>query len=758
MTVTATLLSASREQLKTLALGCGLSDNEWEHLCKVLGRLPSATEIQMIGVMWSEHCSYKNSKPHLRKLISKGKGVLQGPGENAGLIQIDEKRAVAFKVESHNHPSFVEPFQGAATGVGGILRDIFTMGARPIATGNYLRFGDLRTPKHSYLLDGVVSGIAHYGNCIGVPNVAGHISANTCYQGNILVNVFALGIVDLDKIFRSNSAKPGQSVMIWGAKTGRDGIHGASLLASADFDSDKKKTDESENEQKIRVQVGDPFKEKCLMDACLEVMTDLKDDLTAIQDFGAAGLTCSTMEISDKSQIGMRLELSKVPVREEKMEAFELLLSESQERMMAIVKKGSEEKFKKVLHKWGCEAEVIGETTDTKRAQIFYHDELMVDLPVSDLTDPPAVELAEPSWPELSLTSAVPADVKNEWEILLKLLSYPSVASKKRIYERYDSTVGARTVFGPGAEAAVLWIGENAESFEGIAFKGVADEDFYELHPKLGAQISMARAARGLACVGAKPIGITDGINVGNPHLPHVQGALKFMVEGMNEAIEIFETPCVSGNVSMYNQTIFENQPMDIFPTTFIVMVGLMKDVRKSTPSSFQKAGSEVWALEVSGNSENLPVNSLYSRLFWKEEERDGRWPFLDLKSEKRLQNALLAGNDRNLFLSARDISQGGLAVSLAKACVGGEKNFGFEGDLSKTQSRRDQVLFGEHQGRPLVEIDPAKRSELMKLGLEFQIQLKRIGSVTSDETFRIGPLLSGDTIQLLQAWSGTFK
>jgi len=378
------------------AKAVGLDEKEWEHLTKTLERTPSAEELQMIGVMWSEHCSYKSSKRHLKNLISAGPAVLEGPGENAGLVSVDEKRAVAFKVESHNHPSLVEPFQGAATGVGGILRDIFTMGARPIALGNYLRFGELNSAKQQFLLNGVVAGISHYGNCMGIPTLGGQLQTDACYESNILVNVFALGLVDKVCVFKSNTARANQSIMIWGAKTGRDGIHGASLLASADVQEDKQES----KEQKIRVQVGDPFKEKSLLEATLECMEDLGSKVSAIQDMGAAGLTCSTMEIADKSKIGMKINLDAVPVRETGMEAYELLLSESQERMLAIVEEGSEQAFVEKLKKWDCEAAVIGTTTQDEQLRFTYRGEQVVNLPVSRVMDPPLADLPAPQWKE----------------------------------------------------------------------------------------------------------------------------------------------------------------------------------------------------------------------------------------------------------------------------------------------------------------------------------------------------------------------
>ncbi len=743
----------SEQEAEQLSKAVGLSDLEWNHLRKLLGRTPTVSEIQMIGVMWSEHCSYKSSKMHLKKLMTKGRYVVQGPGENAGLIELDSKRGLAFKIESHNHPSFVEPFQGAATGVGGILRDIFTMGARPIALGNYLRFGELSNEKHQHLLEGVVSGIAHYGNCMGIPVTAGSVSSHSCYNGNILVNVFCMGLVDKDKIYRSNSAKSGQSIMVWGARTGRDGIHGASLLASADFETGKTES----TEQKIRVQVGDPFKEKVLMEATLEVMRDLKDDLAAIQDMGAAGLTSSTTEMAYRSEVGMRIDLNRVPVRETGMTAYELLLSESQERMLAMVTKGSEEKFRKVLAKWGCEAEVIGETDDSKHLRMNFNGEEVVDLVISDFMDAPPPELPQAVWTPAELPARIPDDVKKEWEVLERLMGIPSVASKKSIYQRYDTTVGQATVFGPGHESSVLWVPSEENPHLGVAFKGVADENYYAVNPRFGAQAAMLKAIRGLACVGARARAYTDGVNVGNPKTPHVQAALQMMVEGFNSVAESFETPCISGNVSMYNKTTSEKGSVDIFPTNFVVMVGVLDDVRKAVPSVFQKEGSEIWLLEIPQNIDTYPHGSLYAQEFWPEELKRAAHPKFDLQGEKRLQEALIAGCNRELFLSAKDVGLGGLAVSLAKGCLG-EKILGFDGDLSKTQSRRDQVLFGETLGRVLVEVAPARRAELMKLGVEFSLSIKKIGQTTSENIFRIRPTLSGTVQSLYEKWSKAFS
>lgn len=733
----------------------GLNEKEWNSLKERLGRNPTETELQMIGVMWSEHCSYKSSKRYLKKLITTGKAVLQGPGENAGLVELDSKRAIAFKVESHNHPSFVEPFQGAATGVGGILRDIFTMGARPIALANYLRFGELSQVKHQFLLDGVVSGIAHYGNCIGIPTVGGEVKTDSSYNGNILVNVFALGIVDRDKIFKSATAKSGLSIMIWGAKTGRDGIHGASLLASSDFSESN-----SGDGQKIRVQVGDPFKEKCLMEATLDAMRELSSDLIAIQDMGAAGLTSSTTEIAYKSNVGMQIQLEKVPTREPNMKAFELLLSESQERMLAVVNPGSENKFKTLLEHWGCDAEVIGQTIPGDKLVMTFNGETVVDLPVQKLMDPPEADLPAPEWVSPEVPSEIPLpnskDVK-DWDVLKLLLSVPSIASKREIFERYDSTVGGGSLLGPGHDAAVLWVGETEDDLTGVAFKGSCNEHWNSFDPKQGMALSFATNIRSLACVGASPLGYTDGVNLSNPKKAATMGALLSAVEGMNDAAKVFETPCISGNVSLYNQTVLSDKIVDIAPTIFSVAVGKIEDVRKVRPSVFQKAGSEVWLLEAfAPNPQEPPRGSAYLRALGL---KYSGLPGFSLEAEKRLQTFLLKAHQEEIFLSLRTVSEGGLAVSLAKACFGINQSepFGFEGDLLKFQQRRDALLFGEAGGRVIVEIDSSKRADLIRLSMDGKIPAKRLGTVMSNGIFEIKPFLSGKIEELFDSWTGTF-
>lgn len=745
-----TLARRSEQASATLevARACGLTDLEWGHLVETLGRSPSFTEVQMIGVMWSEHCSYKNTKPFLKKLLVEAPHVITGPGENAGLVRLDDKRAICFKIESHNHPSFVEPFQGAATGVGGILRDIFTMGARPIAVGDYLRFGPLGLEKHRFLLNGVVSGISHYGNCIGIPNLGGQVVTDPCYEGNILVNVFALGIVDQDKVFLSSGAPAGHSVMLWGAKTGRDGIHGASLLASADFDQDAES-----KEQKIRVQVGDPFKEKCLMEATLECMQNHSEDLLAIQDMGAAGITCSTMEIASKSEGGMLVDLDKVPQRETEMMAYEILLSESQERMLAVVKKGTEDNFTKILKKWGCDSALVGETTAEKNLVMTFRGQKVVDLPVHDLIDPPTpkIEMGIEPRAEIShLSSDIPQDVSKEWETLKGLLSDPSVGSKQKVYERYDSTVGASTVVGPGSEAAVLSVGRDENPNLGIAFKGAGLGRLYRIHSRIGAEHSLTRTIRSIATTGAKALAYTDGINMGNPANPKVTQALAGTVEGLNAVARLFDCPCIGGNVSLYNQTHFEKGPRDIDPTTIVVSVGTLADVRKVKPSYFQKEENEIWLISVKGDTDEIPFGSLYEKLFWK--ENFNRSPFINLKGEKSLQSFLIEAVEAEIFESLRTVTDGGLATALAEACFTGPEMKGFEGEL-RLQDRKDKYLFGESAGRVLVEISPHKRADLMNRGRMHELETTRIGRVSSNLQFKMRPLFHGPVAELKEAW-----
>lgn len=741
--------------LYDLALKLGITEKEWRHALTVINREPMICELQMIAVMWSEHCSYKSSKHQLKRLLTKAPQVLQGPGENAGLVALDEKRAISFKIESHNHPSFVEPFQGAATGVGGILRDVFTMGAKPIALGNYLRFGQLSIPRHQELVEGVVAGIAHYGNCMGIPVTGGHVSTHSRYNGNILVNVFALGLVDRDFIFKSNTAAPDGVVMVWGAKTGRDGIHGASLLASTHFESGNSET----LEQKIRVQVGDPFLEKVLMEATLESMKLHGDDILAIQDMGAAGLTSSTTEIASKSGVGMDLDLEHVPQREEGMQPWELLLSESQERMLAVVRKGSEKKFQAILEKWGCDSAVIGKTTQGGQLVMRFKGETVVDLPIDKLMDPPPADLPAAEWPVSTNPeidkSALP-DIRGEADVLVRLLMEPSVAYKEAIYGRFDTTVGNATVFGPGHEAAVHWTPSKEHPHLGIAFKGAAEEMLYARDPRMGAMASFLKTIRSLACVGSEPLAYTDGLNLGDPYTAETQAALQLTVDGFNAVAEAFGVPCISGNVSLHNKTVTQGVAVNIPPTNFVVTVGRVEDVRKALPSVFQSIGSEVWLLEIPESEQDLPWSSLYAHLAWGGDRAFSKLPRVDLAGEKRLFELLKQFHSRNLLKSSRSVGRGGLAVTLVKSCFA-EQVFGFDGDLSKTRKRRDELLFGEAPGKIIVEIDPKNRAELMQLSESATILAKKIGVVSSEPAFCLRPTLATDIHKLGAAWKSTF-
>jgi len=491
----------------------------------------------------------------------------------------------------------------------------------------------------------------------------------------------------------------------------------------------------------------------------LEVMSKYKEDLLAIQDMGAAGLTCSTMEMSSKSDVGMRIDLDKVPVREKEMKAYELLLSESQERMLAIVQKGSEEKFKAVMNRWGCEAEVIGETTADACLKMSYQGEQCVNLPIHDVMDPPdlKLELKPYEVPQVQDAGTIPQDLKEEWQVLSYMLSLPRIASKRAVFEQYDSSVGAATVQGPGGEAAMVWLPSEESEFSAAAFKGACDEEWAEWNPNLAARAAIAECVRSLACVGARPLGLTDGVNLGNPGHEAVLPKLEAFIQGMNAGIEIFDAACVSGNVSLFNQTITADGPVDIAPTIFVVMVGRVEDCRKSKPNVFQKAGNEVWLLETTIETPTLPYGSVYARKFWPTEMWRAEWPQVDLRMEKKLQLSLLEAHDLGLFESVRDVADGGLAVAIAEACVGGERLWGFEGDWSKTQKRRDLILFGEQPGRVIVEITPDHRAALMKLARSHELKLSRLGSVTDSEEFRLRPLCQGPVNELKQAWFGCY-
>ena len=691
---------------------------EYERILKLLGREPNLVELGIFSAMWSEHCSYKSSRPHLKKFPTSAPWVVQGPGENAGIIMVDEEKGIcaAFKVESHNHPSFIEPFHGAATGVGGILRDIFTMGARPIACMDSLRFGELHDPRMRYIVKGVVSGISHYGNCVGVPTVGGEVYFDSCYQTNPLVNAFALGIVKKEKIFYARATGVGNSVIYVGAKTGRDGIHGATM-ASEEFSS------EEEVEKKVNVQVGDPFMEKLLIEACLEAME--KDGIVAIQDMGAAGLTSSSVEMASRGGVGVVLYLDKVPTREEGMTPYEIMLSESQERMLVVCEKGKEEEIIEVFRRWELDACVIGEIIEEPVLRLFWHGKKVAELPVKALTEEAPVYYRPFKVPSYILRNASynqnelpePEDYN---EVVKKLLDSPTIASKRWIYRQYDHMVQINTAVYPGSDAAVLRI---KESKKGIAISSDCNSRYCYLNPYEGGKIAVAEAARNVACSGAKPRAITDCLNFASPEDPEIMWQFVKVTDGMADACKVLETPVVSGNVSFYNETATEEGKRAVFPTPTVVCVGVLEDVEKRMTSFFKEAGDVIVLL---GENTGNISGSEYQKLV--EGEFKGRGQTIDLRFEKTLQDAIVEAIGKGLLKSAHDVSEGGIAVNLFESAF--EKELGFDVDL-ENDLRTDFLLFGEEQSRVVITVSPEKVGEVLKFFEKRAVPAKVIGKVT---------------------------
>jgi phosphoribosylformylglycinamidine synthase len=686
----------------------GLTEDEYGLIVGLIGREPNLTELGIFSVMWSEHCGYKSSRVHLKKLPTEGKRVVQGPGENAGILDIGDGQVIVFKIESHNHPSFIEPYQGAATGVGGILRDIFTMGARPIAVLDSLRFGPPDDPKNRSVMEGVVSGIAGYGNSIGVPTVGGEIYFNPCYNLNPLVNVFCLGLADKDKIFYAKAEGAGNKVLYVGAKTGRDGIHGATM-ASAEFGK------ETEH-KRPNVQVGDPFKEKLLLEACLEVMD--RGLIVGIQDMGAAGLTCSTTEMAAKGGMGIVVDLDKVPQREAGMTPYEILLSESQERMLLVATPEKVRAVQAVFAKWDLDAPVIGEVVEGGRARISFKGEVVVDIPVDAVVNlcpayrrpsrAPAAQASAADLPPLPL----PADYGDAF---LKLLASPTIADKEWVFRQYDHMVQVNTVFLPGADAALLRI---KGSKKALAMTLDGNPLYTRLDPKTGAGIAVAEACRNLVCVGARPIGVTNCLNFGNPEKPEVMWQFEQAVDGMSEACRTFGIPVTGGNVSFYNDT----EGLSIHPTPVLGVVGILEDIRKAVSPGFKAAGDAVVLL-----GENLEElgGSEYVRVCHDFE--GGAPPAMDLEREKRLHEFLLEAMDAGLVRSAHDLSEGGLAVALAECAFHGARRTGCEVDLADTL-RSDALLFGETQSRIVITCRPASLGRLLETAAARGVPARSIG------------------------------
>jgi len=691
---------------------------EYEKIVKLLGREPNLVELGIFSAMWSEHCSYKSSRPHLKKFPTEAPWVVQGPGENAGIIMVDEEKQLcaAFKVESHNHPSFIEPFHGAATGVGGILRDVFTMGARPVACMDSLRFGELNDPKMRFVAKGVVHGISHYGNCVGVPTVGGEVYFDSCYQTNPLVNAFALGVVRKDKIFYARAAGVGNPVIYVGAKTGRDGIHGATM-ASEEFSS------EEEVEKKVNVQVGDPFMEKLLIEACLEAME--KDGIVAIHHMGAAGLTSSSVEMAARGGVGVELWLDKVPTREEGMTPYEIMLSESQERMLVVCEKGKEQEIMEVFRKYDLDAVIIGEVIEEPVLRLFWHGEKVAELPVKALTDEAPVYYRPFKVPRYILEnrSYDPNELpqpENLEQVVEQLLSSPTIASKRWIWEQYDHMVQINTVVYPGSDAAVLRV---KGSEKGIAISSDCNSRYCYLNPYEGGKIAVAEAARNVACSGAVPRAITNCLNFGSPEDPEIMWQFVKATDGMADACKVLETPVVSGNVSFYNETKTDDGKRAVFPTPTVVCVGVLNDVEKRLTSHFKEPGDYLLLL---GENRGEVSGSEYQKLVLGEFKGTG--PTIDLRFEKTLQEALVEAIERGLLKHAHDVSEGGIAVNLFESAF--EKELGFEVDFDD-DLRTDFLLFGEDQSRVVVSVSPDKLEEVVEFFTKRTVPVKVIGRVT---------------------------
>ena len=699
-----------REILEQVAL----SEKEYQLIVRRLGREPNLVELGMFGSLWSEHCGYKHSKPLLKLLPTEGERVLTRIGEeNAGVVDLGEGLALVMKMESHNHPSAIEPFQGAATGVGGIVRDIFTMGARPIALLNSLRFGPLSEPRNRYLFTGVVAGIASYGNCLGIPDVGGEVFFSEAYSQNPLVNAMCVGLVEAKRILKSRTGEPGNQLMLVGADTGRDGIYGASGLASRTF--------EEERELRPTVQVGNPFLEKLLIEACLELKES--DWVVGLQDLGAAGLTSAAIEAAARSGSGVLLDVSRVPRREEGMTPYEVMLSESQERMLVVVKRGLEEKVKALFHKYDLNCAIIGEVTDDGLAHIMEGERLVAEVPVKLLTSPPLYRRKgrKPDWlPGLqnrALSSPPDLEPKDVPQMLLKLLSSPNIASKEWVYRQYDHQVGINTVIPPGADAAVLRI---KGTRKGIALTADGNGRYCFLDPYLGGAAAVAEAARNLACVGAEPLALTDCLNFGNPENPVIYWQLEMVIRGMAQACQLLDIPVISGNVSLYNET----RGQAIYPTPVVGMAGLLEDIEFRCTPGFKEAGDLVFLLGSGGGlgaTEYLEqIHGLVAGV-----------PRVDLKLEKQLGRCLVQAIRRRIIKSAHDLSDGGLLVALAECCLAGGQ--GFRGRL-EIRGRIDETLFGEGSPRVVVTLAPEKVGELEKLATEHGVPLRELGVVGGEE------------------------
>ncbi|MGA8298957.1 MAG: phosphoribosylformylglycinamidine synthase subunit PurL [Terriglobales bacterium] len=722
----------------------GLTPDEFEKIKQLLGgREPTITELGIFSVMWSEHCSYKSSRVHLKRLPTRSKLVLQGPGENAGIVDIGDGWACAFKIESHNHPSFIEPFQGAATGVGGILRDIFTMGARPVAVMDSLRFGPIAAGfraagqpaaaapmqaeihKNHSVMEGVVSGVASYGNCFGVPNLGGEVKFEPCYSGNPLVNAFALGLVRKDQIFYARAAGEGNPVIYVGSKTGRDGIHGATM-ASEEFS-------EGSEAKRPNVQVGDPFLEKLLLEACLEAMQT--GAIVGIQDMGAAGLTCSTCEMGARGGTGIEIELDRVPQRETGMTPYEIMLSESQERMLLVAQKGREDEVFRVFEKWGLDAVEVGRVTRDAKMRVLQHGEVVAEIPNAALTDDapvykrplarwePPVDREKPEHIELAASGDFTAQLK-------ELLASPNICSKRWVWQQYDHMVQTNTVDAPGSgDAGVIRI---KGSQRGLAMALDGNGRWCYLDPRLGAMHAVAEAARKVACAGATPIGATNCLNFGNPEKPHIMWQFSQVIDGMTKACEELDTPITGGNVSFYNETLGEG----IYPTPVIGVVGILEDVHKAAKMHFSQPGRTIVLLRANNPGDAVDAESEFGSSEYAKEVLGAMWgypPELDIEKAATLQRALIAMIQAGLVESAHDCADGGLAVALVECAL--PAGIGLHVNLAGRRLPPEFRLFGEDASRVVLSCDPAHLARIKQVADDFGVSADLLGETVLGET-----------------------
>ncbi len=689
----------------------GLKPEEYDRILELVGREPTFTELGIFSAMWNEHCSYKSSKKWLRTLPTEGDCVIQGPGENAGVVDIGDGECVVFKMESHNHPSYIEPYQGAATGVGGILRDVFTMGARPVAAMNALRFGEPNHPRTKHLVAGVVSGVGGYGNAFGVPTVGGEVNFDKSYNGNILVNAFAAGIAKTNSLFYSKAEGVGLPVVYLGAKTGRDGVGGATM-ASAEFD-------DTIEEKRPTVQVGDPFTEKCLLEACLELMAS--GAVNAIQDMGAAGLTCSAVEMGAKGNLGIELDLDRVPIREENMSAYEMMLSESQERMLMILKPELKDTAEAIFHKWGLDFAIVGKTTDDLRFRVYQHGEEVANLPIKELGDE-APEYDRP-WIEPVKAAALSInDVKQVDDLgqaLIQLVGSADQSSRRWVYEQYDTLIQGNSLVCPGGDAGVIRVDGHKQ--KALAFSSDVTPRYCKADPFEGGKQAVAECWRNITATGAVPLACSDNLNFGNPEKPEIMGQLVFAVKGIGEACKALDFPIVSGNVSLYNETNGEG----ILPTPTMAGVGLLKDWSKMARIDAMQSGDTI--ILVGGCGSHLG-QSIYLRDILN--RTDGDAPHVDLSTEKKNGEFVRHLIETGVITTCHDLSDGGLALALAEMVIKSKK--GIKAQLTG-QTPPHAELFGEDQARYLIAVNAQKLPKVIEAGKQSSIDLQIVGKVEGD-------------------------